>query len=327
MSLALVSALLRREEEEFDGNLCTFETCDLVDSYYGYRPSLIANVVLTALFGISCAAFFLQAFKSKQFIGFSVAMTLGTVGETLGYVGRILMHNNPWKEIPFMIQICCLTVAPAFLAAGIYFCLSRIVTTFGRENSRIPAVWYPRIFITCDVIALILQAAGGGIASSADPGDSSADLGKNLMIAGVVFQVVTLGIFIVLASDFAIRTWLRIRSLGAGALDAKYARLRDSTAFRSFLLALAISTLFIFVRCVYRIAELSGGWDGPLMKEEPLFIALEGGMVSAAVLVLNAFHPGRCFGQGYSDYSKADVASNASYSEQELRMLPRQSSP
>ncbi|PGH07251.1 hypothetical protein AJ80_08037 [Polytolypa hystricis UAMH7299] len=297
---AVATTLLRRDDPmKYDPELCTFETCDIEWSFYRYRPSLAANATLTALFAISLIAYAIQGVMSKRFYGFSIAMVLGTICECLGYVGRIMMWNNPWKEVPFMIQICCLTIGPAFLAAGIYFCLSRIVTTFGRENSRLGPLWYPRIFIPCDVLSLALQGAGGGIASTAVAGTSAADLGKNIMIAGLVSQVVTLGAFIILAIDFSLRTLRRMKSMGEGALDPRHAALRRSFAFRGFLVALSVATLLIFTRCVYRIAELSGGWDGHLMKDEPLFIALEGGLIVAAVFALNLFNPGLCFREGY----------------------------
>lgn len=202
-----------------------------------------------------------------------------------------------------MIQICCLTISPAFLAAGIYFCLSRIVTTIGSDNSRIPPKWYPRIFIPCDVISLILQAAGGGISASAGTDKDLANLGTNIMIAGLAFQVFTLTVFIILAADFFFRTWSRMRSLGSAALDPRNAALRGSRAFRSFLCALSLSTIFIYIRCIYRVVELSGGWDGKMIKEEGPFIALEGVMIVLACLVLNLAHPGLCFKSGYDNYA------------------------
>ena len=65
-----------------------------------------------------------------------------------------------------MIQIVCLTIAPAFYAAGIYFCLSRIVIVFGEENSRVSAKTFPVFFIICDSVSLLLQCIGGGMAAS-----------------------------------------------------------------------------------------------------------------------------------------------------------------
>lgn len=201
---------------------------------------------------------------------------------------------------PFLIQIICLTIAPAFLAAGIYLCLSRIVTTFGESNSRISAKMYPRIFIPCDLASLLLQAAGGGLASAASHQDKNPTVGNNIMIAGLSVQVFTLAVFIVLATDFAMRTIHRTRELGTqNALDPTHARLRSSWAFKGFLVAVSFATLCIFTRSVYRVAELSEGWNGKLIKTQKYFIGLEGAIVGTAVLALNAFHPGLCFREGY----------------------------
>jgi hypothetical protein len=204
-----------------------------------------------------------------------------------------------WKN-PFLIQIICLTIAPAFLAAGIYLCLSRIVLTFGAHNSRIAPLSYPRIFIPCDLASLLLQAAGGGLASSASHSDKDPTVGNNIMIAGLAIQVVTLLIFMVLSGDFALRTYRRSKTMGsAEALDPTHARLRGSWAFKGFLVALSFATLCIFTRSVYRVAELSEGWNGRLIKTQSYFIGLEGAIVGLAVLALNAFHPGLCFREGY----------------------------
>jgi hypothetical protein len=201
---------------------------------------------------------------------------------------------------PFLIQIVCLTIAPAFLAAGIYLCLSRIVLTFGAHNSRISAKAYPRIFIPCDLASLLLQAAGGGLASAASHSDRDPTTGNNIMIAGLTVQVITLFIFITLATDFAVRTVRRTKQLGSqDALDQTHARLRASWAFKGFIIALSFATLCIFTRSVYRVAELSEGWNGHLIKTQKYFIGLEGAIVGTAVLALNAFHPGLCFREGY----------------------------
>lgn len=197
------------------------------------------------------------------------------------------------------MQIVCLTIAPAFLAAGIYLTLSRIVITFGPDNSHIKPLSYPRIFIPCDVISLLLQAIGGGIASVASHQDKSPNLGDHIMVAGLSFQVVTLLMFQLLCLDFMIKTLRRMRTMGDAALDPKHAALRGSTKFRAFLVALALATFCIFIRSIYRVAELSEGWTGALIENQHLFIGFEGAMVIVAVLVLNMFHPGYCFKEGY----------------------------
>jgi len=127
--------------------------------------------------------------------------------------------------------------------------------------------------------------------------NESTESGDNIMIAGLAFQVLTLLIFIICCTDFALRTHRRYRQLGAAAFDQDVAaqKLRGSLLFKGFLAALTIATIGIFWRSVYRVAELSRGWDGPLMYKQNLFIGFEGVMVVVACLVLNVFHPSLCF--------------------------------
>ena len=145
----------------------------------------------------------------------------------------------------------------------------------------------------------MLQAGGGGLASTATHQNKSPDLGDHILVAGLAFQVLSLGIFICLAVDFALRTIIRMRKLGQEALDPTHAKLRSSRTFKLFLSALSLATLLIFIRSTYRVVELGEGWTGQLIRDQQTFIGLEGAMVVIAVLSLNAFHPGLCFREGY----------------------------
>jgi hypothetical protein len=121
------------------------KVCEDVPSYYGYRLSLPANATFLAFFGVFLIAYIVIYAATRRGLGFTVAMTLGIICEILGYAGRVMSWENQWTENGFLMQICCLTIAPAFMAAGIYLCLRRIVYTFGPENSRIPPEFYTRI--------------------------------------------------------------------------------------------------------------------------------------------------------------------------------------
>lgn len=138
------------------------------------------------------------------------------------------------------------------------------------------------------------------MASTATHKGTNPQPGNHIMLAGLCVQVFTLLIFIALSTDFAVRTYIAVKRLGAqGALDPTHAKLRASKRFRCFLAALVFATLCIFTRSVYRVAELSEGWGGHLIKTQKYFIGLEGAIVAAGVLSLNAFHPGYCFREGY----------------------------
>ena len=189
-----------------------------------------------------------------------------------------------------MTQICCLVISPAFVAAGIYITLKHIVITFGDSWSRLRPAWYTYMFICGDLISLGLQGAGGGLASAADPGSTTQDIGTDLMIAGVIFQVVILSFFGYFLVEYAIRTNRRRDQLSTESVT-----LFNSTPFRCFMFAIGVAYLGIFIRCVYRIPELTGGWGSELMRNEAEFIVLEGVMIVLSVGVLTVFHPGYCF--------------------------------
>ena len=74
------------------------------------------------------------------------------------------------------------------------------------------------------------------------------------MMVGIVTQVITLAIFGLLATDIFIRIW-KFR----GDLDSSTHTLRHSRRFKGLLGAIALAYLTIFIRCVYRIAEMAGG--------------------------------------------------------------------
>jgi len=285
----------RRTSDRFAD--CTLSTCNITTSYYFYRVSLPANVVFLVLFTISTLGFFLTYAFTRRALAFHFAMLCGVILEVIGYAGRIMSWENQWKETGFLMQIICLTIAPAFMAGGIYLCLRRIVYAFGPENSRISPEAYTRIFIPCDLMSLLLQAAGGGIASAASHSNKSPTLGDNIMVAGLAFQVFTLLIFMILCIDFALRTKKRYAALGSSALDQNplFVKMRHSLQFKGFLVTLILATICIFWRSVYRVVELGEGWTGHLIREQWLFVGFEGVMVIVACLALNAFNPAVMF--------------------------------
>lgn len=67
--------------------------CPVEDSIYGYYPNIAANSFFLALFAV-CLVFnvyFGIRYKTWTYL---LAMGLGSFGEVVGYVGRLLLHNN-----------------------------------------------------------------------------------------------------------------------------------------------------------------------------------------------------------------------------------------
>ncbi|KAJ7679558.1 RTA1 like protein-domain-containing protein [Mycena polygramma] len=134
------------------------------------------------------------------------------------------------------------------------------------------------------------KAAGGGIASSAID-LAGTKLGANIMLGGIVFQFAAIVSYCVVAVDFFVHYRaerpVQLNSTGRGVVDSN---------LKTMICALAFSTLVLFIRSIYRIVELAGGWQGRVLHTEVYFNVLDGGMVVLAIYTLNFAHPGRLLG-------------------------------
>lgn len=253
---------------------CTVDTCPASESIYGYAPGLPENAFFAGLFALLAIAHAVQGSRHKTW-SFLIAMVLGCASEAVGHGGRIMLHFDPFDMAGFNIQICLLTMAPAFLAAGIYLCLKHLVLTFGEGLSRIKPMYYTWIFITCDFISLALQGAGGGTAATADDNMAQLNAGNNIMMAGLSFQVFTLVVFAAMSLEYFYRVVRDVRRTGGAGLNPETVRLRNSVNFKLFCASLVVSYLAILIRCIYRVVEMAGGWGNPIMRDETLFIVLD----------------------------------------------------
>lgn len=241
---------------------CTVGKCPIEFSVYGYRPSLAFSGAVIGLYAIVMV---LQTYLGVRYRkwGFMTAMLFGCICEILGYVGRIMYWSNPWGESGFIMQIVLITLAPVFFSAAIYVLIYLIVCYIDPTKSRFSPKFFYWIFISADIISLILQATGGAMSSTSN---GSSDAGVNIALAGLAFQVATITIFCIAVADYM---W-RSRSVW-GSVKLPF-------RFVNFCGWLTAAIIFIQIRCCYRVYELSEGYsrDSEALRDEPLFIALEG---------------------------------------------------
>ena len=83
---------------------CDLDTCPVEWSIYTYRPSLPANAFFLAAYAVVGLVHIFLGVRWKSW-GFMVGMLLGCISEIIGYVGRIILYNNPFSFNGFMIQI------------------------------------------------------------------------------------------------------------------------------------------------------------------------------------------------------------------------------
>ncbi|KAL0565413.1 envelope glycoprotein [Marasmius crinis-equi] len=261
---------------------------DDAHSSYGYRPTFFVCVLYVALFSSTLGMHLLQMVSSRYWF-LAPTVILAAFLEVLGWVGRLWSNQNLHNGDPFMMQICCLIIGPTPLLAANFVVFGRLVSLLGAEYSRLRPTLYAKIFLGCDIVSLCLQGAGGGLASTADSGTSMFDLGTNLMIAGIILQVVMMTIFVILVGEYTYRYIYSKPHHKKVSVDS--IRFPLDTRRQLLLLAMGITTVLLFIRGIYRLIELSGGWDSEIMRTEWLFNVFDAAMVFLAFLTWNVAHP------------------------------------
>ncbi|OBR08576.1 Parasitic phase-specific protein PSP-1 [Colletotrichum higginsianum IMI 349063] len=260
---------------------CTLELCPIEWSVLRYQPSIPASGIFIALFALGLIVHAVQGIRWRTW-GFMASMIAGCVLEIVGYVGRLFIHDNPFDFEGFLMQIICITIAPVFFSAAIYVLLSQTINFLDRSISRFSPRMYYWTFIPLDVVSLVLQAVGGAL-SSVSTTIEAVDRGVNISLAGLVLQVASMLVFCSLFADY-IATYTRSRT-----------RPPMGPRLKVFLLFLGLGTLFILLRCVYRIVELHEGYFSHWFRDQTLFIALESAVMVLAVFSLSIGHPGLAF--------------------------------
>ncbi|KAJ5752226.1 RTA1-domain-containing protein [Penicillium odoratum] len=264
---------------ETNSDSCILATCPITEAYVYYFPSLADNAFYLALFAVFLIFQLGLGIRYKTW-GFSAGLFGGLVLEIIGYAGRLQMHDNPFLFNPYLEYLVCLTIGPAFFSASIYICLGRIVKIYRERISLLQPRTYTIFFVLCDLISLILQAAGGAITSIADSNQHIvAQTGVKILIAGLATQVASLVLFIAICLQYA---WSVHKN-------------PDALNEKPEILGLALATVAIFTRSVFRVAELKGGFHSSLANNQVLFMVFEGAMIVIAILCLTILHPGVCF--------------------------------
>ncbi|KAI0893608.1 RTA1-domain-containing protein [Annulohypoxylon nitens] len=278
-----------------DANNCQRDLIPGFNYSYGYKPSLVAGIIFCALFGIAFFGHSLQTIRLRR--STSGFLAVGALTELIGWIGRTWSAECPYNRNAFLIQITTLIIGPVFYTAALYVLLGMFIGVLGREYSILSARMYSIVFLTCDTISLVVQAVGGAKASIASGNGDDPKPGTNIMVAGVIFQLVAMTIFTLFTLDFLRRS-------------SKFGMPQE---YNKIIIALFVSLAAIFARSIFRAVELMEGWTGYLMMHEAYFIALDGALMVLAVVIFLPFDPARTIPKVYHE-AKDDSRELSDYS-------------
>ena len=214
------------------------------------------------------------------YVAFLVAIYLCsyTAVEVIGFGARASAHNKTASLMSYCIQNVFILLGPTLFAATVYMTLGRIIRSIRAEQHSIVRVdWLTKIFVMGDVLSFLIQGTAGGLMASG----GSANLGQDLVIVGLVIQVVMFALFIITAVIFQ----MRMRQYPTRqAFD-------DDLPWKKHLYTLYTVSLLIMARSIFRVAEYAMGQDGyPLTHEWTLYV-FDALLMFVVMVIYGVFFP------------------------------------
>lgn len=251
-----------------------------------YTPSFALCIAALVLFLLSLAVHSWEVFRHRAW--YFLPLAFACLMEVIGYAFRTLSaKKNPYNVIYFVIQYFFIVTAPVFISASIYVCLSRLID-WSRSQGTNPhkrrwmrpklILW---VFITCDVVATILQIAGAAMIGVSQTKGKDPTTANNILLGGLGFQTAAFTIYFTL---FILFTISLIR-------DPEFGSRLQGKAW--FFLALFLASVLVYLRTCFRLAETAEGIFGNLSGHEVFFATLEFVPIVLAVWLLAIWHPGR----------------------------------
>ena len=174
-----------------------------------------------------------------------------------------------------------LIIAPTLFAASIYMELGRITLLVHAPDNHllISRRWLTKLFVCGDVISFALQCAGGGLMGSNEP--STEKMGSNIIVAGLICQIIFFGCFVMVAVLFHRRL----------LSQPPQKMLEEDAPYKRHMIALYITSILIFLRSIVRVVEFIQGFQGYIAMHEPFLYVFDAAPMLVVVLLLNWVHP------------------------------------
>jgi len=272
-------------------------TMNDISPFYEYIPTLAICAVFASLFAFSTFVHLYQGLRYRMWYLLGTAVIAGNT-EVIGWGARLWSHYAPKNLTPYLIQTVATAQAPTFLIASYFIILAEVIRRLGPCYSRLQPKMYTIVFCGADLIALSVQGVGGGLAATAagssDP-NASPKLGGNIMLGGIIFQMIAVTFYMILAVEFIVR-YVNDKPFQRANNQPPTGNYFLDKNMKTMLSGLAISSVLIYIRSMYRVVELADGWSGTIITTEWYFNVFDGAMIVLAIICLNVFHPGRLLG-------------------------------
>ncbi|TPX11702.1 uncharacterized protein E0L32_007681 [Thyridium curvatum] len=235
-----------------------------------YLPSIPAAGVFCGLFAIITV---LNCWRVGRTGTWSfIPFIIGGFMECIGYATRAVAYNQTGKLVPFALQNSMILLAPVLLAATIYATLGRVISGVNADKYAIVRPrWITRLFVTGDILSLLVQGSAAGLMLM----EGRMKTGQNIVILGLVIQILLFGLFCLTAALFHVRM-RRCPTEGHRSGGEEWER----QIYRLY----GVSALVMF-RSVFRLVEFIMGYNAYLLTHEwPLYVFDSAPMLAVMII-------------------------------------------
>ncbi|EXK78735.1 hypothetical protein FOQG_16608 [Fusarium oxysporum f. sp. raphani 54005] len=253
---------------------------------WSYVPSIPAAVTFIIVFLVLSIAHTWKMIQNR--LWFCIPFVVGGYLEVIGFIGRAMANKATDQLGPYIIQSIFLLIPPSLFAASIYMTLGRIMRGLGPKAescSIIRVKWLTTLFVVGDVFSFLVQSSGAGMMAAGD----DPKLGENIVIGGLVIQILFFGLFVAAAVIFH----LRYRNIGKGWRAIATSNAENVFEWERMLMMLYATSALILIRCFFRIIEYVMGSDAYPLKNEWTLYIFDSLLMAITMVIFYIWYPSR----------------------------------
>ncbi|KAJ5939766.1 hypothetical protein N7466_002900 [Penicillium verhagenii] len=247
--------------------------------FYPYTPSATAGYAFMGIFGITTLAHIILTIPYRA--AYFIPLILG--GETFGYYGRARSHQSRTDIGSWALQEILILCAPPLISATIYMVLGRIIRSFNAEHlSPMRPGVLTFVFVLNDMFCFCTQLGGAGVQVTGD--QNIMDIGKKVVLAGLIFSLVVFVFFVLIAVAFHRRL--------SKTPPTRFLALEEDLGWRRYMWGIYGACFAIMLRNLVRTVQFGAGSMAAVNTSEVYIYVFDAFMMFFSMLLLVFLHPG-----------------------------------
>lgn len=177
-----------------------------------------------------------------------------------------------------MLILC----APPLVAATVYMVLGRMIRAFDAEHlSSMRPKWLTFVFVMNDILCFCTQLGGAGVQVTGDA--NIMDIGKKVVLAGLIFSLFVFAFFVAIAVTFH----RRLQNMPTPILT-----MNPDLTWKRYMWTLYVACAALMIRNLVRTVQFGANRTADINTKEAYIYVFDAFLMFLTMLVLIIYHPG-----------------------------------